>query len=180
MKRSCAIVLLALALIACRRGRAPEVPAPPPPPPPPALPAPFSLLSDNSGGIQDSTRQVIRDDGAYRSAWDRATSRQDPRATAQAVDFTRDMVVLVTAGRRAPDEGIRVDSVRMSPPGGTRVLTIFVTTTTGCGRFTTNVFPLEMVRIGRFEGTVSWNERTERAPGCRGSPPPFAERGRVR
>ena len=84
------------------------------------------------------------------------------------------MLAVVAAGRMTPDDQIRVDSVavtrRMNAAGRMEeVLNIFVRTTTGCRRFNADAYPLEIIRLKRFEGTIEFIERRDQAEGCRGS-----------
>jgi hypothetical protein len=168
----CAALTIPL-LCACGRGRAPA-PAAAPQAPPPAAPYPAAvrLYYDNGGGIQDSMRLVIKDAAGLQRVWENATSRQSSPPAAPTVDFGRDMLAVIAAGRMTPDDQIRVDSVavtrRMNAAGRMEeVLNIFVRTTTGCRRFNADAYPLEIIRLKRFEGTIEFIERRDQAEGCR-------------
>jgi hypothetical protein len=170
-----ALLLLVLAGVlvtpACRRGAAPSPPAAVPPPAWTASPA-QRLYYDNAGGIQDSLRLVIRDSEQLRSVWIRATSRQVAPPPAPTVDFEREMLLVVAAGRRSAEDQIRVDSVgvRREPaaPGRTAVeeMTAVVRLTEACRRFASESYPIEIVRVRRFDGPVAWLERRERQAEC--------------
>lgn len=150
--------------------------------PPPGLspvPDPARLYYNDSGGIADSTRRVVRDVDAWQQAWSRATSRQEDPPPTPAVDFDRDMVLVVAAGRSSPGDRIRIDSVgvtRQATPGGdTReVLRVVVREVRACGDFQGEAFPVEIVRVRAFDGPVDFVERTEQGPGCRGAAAPGA------
>lgn len=161
----------AVAPVGCRRGSAP-VPAGPPP----AAPvAPAALLYyDNSGGIQDSLREVVRDASSFGDYWTRATSTQASPPAQPAVDFGRAMVLVVSGGRMTPEDMIRVDSVGVHEEVGAsgrreRVMQAIVRTIRGCGGFTADAYPLAIVRVERFDGPVRFTERRERAEGCVGA-----------
>ena len=140
----------------------------------PAL-APISPLArlyyDNTAGIQDSVRMVVRDPNTLTSVWQRATAGQATPPPAPTIDFGRDMVIVAGAGRMTPDDQIRVDSVGMrkeSADGKVRdVLTAWVSTIESCRRFRTDAYPLEIVRVRRFEGTVRFAEQRVKQTGCR-------------
>lgn len=154
--------LLAVAATGCGRGGA----GPQAPPPPTPMPPPVQLYYDNAGGIRDSLRVVIRDGAALADYWKQATSTQTAPPPTPQLDFGREMVILVAAGRMTPDDQIHVDSLLMRPelnPEGRRVetLTVVVRTVTGCRRFRTDAFPVEIVRARKFEGPVKWDERQE-------------------
>ena len=147
------------------------------PTPPPGL-SPVTdrarLYYNDSGGIADSTRRVIRGVQDWRQVWDRATSRQEDPPPLPAVDFEENMIVLVAAGRSSPGDRIRIDSVgvvrRTTASGSTEdVLEVQVRTVRACGDFQGETFPVEIVRIQSFGGPVSFTERTEEGAGCRQS-----------
>lgn len=161
---------LLVLLAACGRGG-----------PPPAVPtetwapvAPVNrIFYDNASGIRDSTRLVIRDPGALADAWARATAGHAVPPPLPAVDFDREMVLVVGAGERSPDDRIRIDSVGVRTEGRGRArrfsLTAVVRLTRGCGGFAPDSYPVEFVRVQRVEGEVEWVERTQSAAACGGS-----------
>jgi hypothetical protein len=161
-------LVLALGLGACHhRGAAP--------PPQPAALAPISplarLYSDNVGGIQDSVRLVIRDAREFANVWQKATSGQASPAPVPNVDFGHEMVLVAGAGRMTPDDQIRIDSVGVSKErenGQVRdVLKAWVETTEGCHRFRADAYPIEIVRVQRFDGPVRFVEHRVQPTGCR-------------
>src|SRR5690606_5735158 len=131
-----------------------------------AIPSTARLYYDNSGGIRDSLRIVVRDDATLRIVWSQATSSQTSPPPAPVVDFDREMLLLVAAGRKTPEEQIRVDSlaVQRAPGDGARPETLFavVRLTEGCQRFNIDAYPLEIVRVNRFDGPVEFVERRDR------------------
>lgn len=169
MSQALRLLILAILLFvpACRRA------APPPAPAQPSwTPSPVQrLYYDNAGGIQDSLRLVVRDVAQLRSVWETATSRQVAPPPLPAIDFEREMVLVVAAGRRSVEDQIRVDSagIQRTPVQGRSTLaemTVVVRLSEGCRRFVTDAYPVELVRIRRFNGPVNWIERREQARGC--------------
>jgi hypothetical protein len=168
------LAVLAAAVVAlpgCRRGGSPAAAPPPAAPAWTPLPAAALVFYDNSGGIQDSVRLVVRDEAALREVWGRATSNQSPPPALPAVDFGREMVVVAGAGRMTPEDQIRVDSVgvreEVTPANRRqRVMEVVVHTERGCQRFASDAYPLAIVRVQRFEGEVRFVERRTRAEGC--------------
>jgi hypothetical protein len=160
-----ALVVFAALQSACAR----ILPGGPPPPAPwRGISADAQLYTDNAGGIRDSVRLVIRDANTLRDQWQRATAGQTAPPTLLPVDFAREMVLMVAAGRKTLQDQIRVDSVRTVreiDASGRReeVMSVMVHLTEGCGRFTTPGYPIQIVRVPRFEGRVSFTERRERA-----------------
>ncbi|MGD2067110.1 MAG: hypothetical protein PVI57_00390 [Gemmatimonadota bacterium] len=161
-----------------------------PPPPPAAPPAPEPLGSlvpeerlyyDNSGGYPDSLRMVVRDQATFENVWSQATSRQPSPPPIPSIDFGESMVVLVAAGRMTPEDQIRVDSVAVREvlrADGNReeVLAVLVRVTEGCGRLQVDAYPVEIVQVPRFEGTVEFIERRDSS--CGDGQPAARSRGR--
>ncbi len=156
------------ALAACGRGH-----APPPAAGPSLAPiAPMArLYYDNGGGIQDSTRLVVRDAAALGKVWQRATSQQQEPPPVPTIDFEHQMVIVAGAGRMTPEDQITVDSVgvrKESADGKVRdVLTAYIRTVEGCHRFRAAAYPLEIVQVRRFDGPVRFAEQRIKPTTCR-------------
>lgn len=162
------LILGAALLAACRGGAAPATPTPSFNP----VTTAERLYYDNGGGIQEALRLVIRDATALADVWQRVTSRQVEPPPAPRVDFTREMLLVVAAGRMTPEDEIRVDSVGIrsetTATGRTeRVMAVIVRIREGCRRFNADAYPLEVVRVRRFDGPVNFVERREQAVDCR-------------
>ncbi|MBX6366072.1 MAG: hypothetical protein IRZ00_19665 [Gemmatimonadetes bacterium] len=163
-------VLTVAVLAACHRGSSAAAPAPQPP----ALPLlPMArLYSDNGGGIQDSVRLVVRDQATLEEVWKQATAGQASPPPLPTVDFTKEMVLVVGAGRKTPEDQIHVDSVavrRVAGVGGKEeeAMAAIVRTLEGCRRFRADAYPVEIVRVRRFTGPVIFEERQDRATDCK-------------
>lgn len=167
MRTALLVLSLALAAAACGRGS-----SPPPPAPLGALSIDARELNDDSGGIPDSVTLVIRDAATLQDVWTRATSKQNPPPPMPQLDFGRQMLLLVAAGRIQPEIELRVDSVgvrrELMPDGRQReVLTVLYIVTEGCRRLNQDAWPLEIVRVRRFDGDVRFIGRREQASNCR-------------
>ena len=157
------LTLCLLALVAaCKHGSAPVAPRPEPPVPMQPFAEAARIYYDNGIAFSDSTRLVVRDSGTWRTVWRQATQTQPSPPPMRAVDFTKDMVVLVAAGRMKPGDAIRVDSVGVR--GSITVLVI--RTTVACQPFPSDAFPFEIVRIPRTDGQVRFSEHRERSTSC--------------
>lgn len=157
---------VALAATACGGAAAP--------PPPPLAPVPEEarLYYDDSGGLTDSLRLVVRDAEDWEDVWNRATSRRDQPPPRPTLDFGDRMALVVSAGRMSPGDRIRVDSVGVeevrNADGDTEeVLSAVIRTVRGCGRFSGDTYPVEIVSVRRWEGRVEFVERSETAADCR-------------
>jgi hypothetical protein len=166
------VALIALVAAGCRGG-GDEPPSPPEPEPDPLAPLASSarLYYDNSGGISDSLRVVVRDEDDWQDLWDRATSRQSSPPSRPTVDFTEEMVVAVGTGRMTPQDRIQVDSAgfyteRTVDGAEEEYFIVVVRTHEGCRRLEADAYPLEIVKVPRFDGSVRWEERREQATDC--------------
>jgi hypothetical protein len=164
----CAVsFLLFAAAAAC--GRASPAPLP-------AALAPVSeqaeLLYLTTSGIRDSGQVVVRDNAAYRDLWRRATSAQSNPVSAPAVDFSRDMIVMVAGGRMSPADQIHVDSVgvrRESTASGKPrdVLAVVYSVREACSRLNGDAFPVDIVRVQHYPGEVRFVAHRTRGSDCR-------------
>lgn len=160
-----AAFLSALALAACGRG-GPDTPAPMG-----TVTIDARVLYDNSGGIRDSTQMVIRDVATLQDVWTRVTSTQSSPWPVPETDFERQMLIMVASGRMGPEDEIHVDSLgvrRETNADGRQqeVLAVQYTITEGCGRFNRDAYPVEIVRVRRYDGDVRFVGRRARAD-CR-------------
>jgi hypothetical protein len=120
------------------------------------------LYADDGEAITDSTRQIVMDSSAYALLWARATRAQRSEPPRPLVDFTRQWVVLVSAGRMRPGDRVQIDS--LGPQRDDLVL--IVRTTVGCAAVQGAAYPLDIVRVPRVKRQVRFVERRERADGC--------------
>jgi hypothetical protein len=169
MRRSAAI-LLTLPLAACGRHSAP---------PPPVAPGRRAeavqdadrLYRDDRTAL-DSVRVVISDPESLKLWWGRATAdTPEPRPTVPTVDFTKNNVLLVAAGRRNAGDRIRVDSVgfeiRPEPGGGrSEVWFAIVRTIPDCNPFPGTAYPVEVVRIPKVSSQLEFVDRVVACPGA--------------
>jgi len=168
-KRTSPIIIAAFGMLSAScglfgKGGSPQPQQPAPPTP---MPPPVRLYYDNGGGIRDSMRVVIRDRTALERRWQEATSPQATPPQTPTVMFDQEMVIVATAGRMTPEDEIHVDSLlvrrELNAQGqNEETLTVVVRTVVGCGRFRTEAFPLEIVKVRRFDGPVKWEERIQR------------------
>lgn len=155
------------ALTACGGKSQPAAPAPLGP-----VPIEARVFYDNGGGVRDSGQIVIRDEATLRDVWQRATSTQSAPPPLPEVDFRRHMLLLVSGGRMSPDNEIHVDSVGLRRERNVEgreqeVLAVSYTITEGCRKFNRDAYPVEIVRVRRYDGEVRFNGRRERASSCR-------------
>jgi hypothetical protein len=119
------------------------------------------LYSDQTG-FRDSLRSVIRDPSSWVQAWQRATANEPAPPGLPTIDFTREMVIIVAAGRMNPGDAIRVDSVGVQ--GDLVVATVSVITE--CDPFPGEAYPMEIVRVTRDDRVVTFRDQRRRAAHC--------------
>jgi hypothetical protein len=117
--------------------------------------------SETSQGGEPGVR-VLRDAAAWEGAW-RELHAGLAAGPAPAVDFGREMVVVVAAGER-PSGGhaLRVDATSTAPDGA---LVLHVTATApgeGCMSTAVITSPVDVVRVPRTAGAVRADTRTVR------------------
>src|SRR5256885_16983641 len=91
-----------------------------------------------------------------------AAEIEAPRRTLPAMDFDRQMAVLVAAGRMSPGDQIHVDSAGVQGD----YFVVWVRTIVQCRRFSGDVYPLEIVRVGQSDKPPHFIERRERGASC--------------
>jgi hypothetical protein len=133
--------------------------------------SPELVFSDNSGGIQDSMRVVIRNADTWRDRWRDVTAAHEQPPALPQIDFSNEMVVLVAAGRMTIEDQIRVESATVRSGRDARgrpeeVLEIEVQIVQGCGRLQRDGYPLEIVRVQRFDGPANFVVRRHQDPNC--------------
>jgi hypothetical protein len=135
--------------------------------PPPDTVAPVStgalVFGTDRLVIGDSVREVVRDRNRWDEVWALALAAE-PSATLPApIDFGDEMVLVAAAGRMDTGAQIRIDSVGVRGED----LIAHVVTIRDCRGFTSDVYPLVMVRVDRTDRRVRWIERSEQTQRCR-------------
>jgi hypothetical protein len=136
------------------------------------VPIEANVFQDNAGGIRTKSERVIRDAATWQQVWQEATSAQATRPPLPEVDFTRQMLLLVSTGRMSVVDGVNVDSVgaRVEVADGGRkqeVLAVYYSVVRGCPASTREAYPVRIVRVRRFQDNVRFISATVPGPGCR-------------
>lgn len=163
---ACALILIS----ACGRRAPAATPGAPPPAPTRQYTPPTVIYSGNSGGIRDSLRVVIRSESELANYWQRATALQSSPPPVERVDFNREMVILVAAGRKTSEARISVDTLLVrkelkASNDREDTLIILVRKLEGCGRFQNEAYPLQMVRVLKFDGPFRFEDQIAK-PNC--------------
>ena len=127
------------------------------------LPKSAHLLTAETSQAGEAGVRVLRDAAAWQAAWQQLTAGQAP-SPPPAVDFAREMVVLVAEGEKSSGgHAIHVDGT--SEEGGTLVLHA-TRTAPGPGCMATRVMtsPVDVVRVPRSAGAVRLQVREVATP----------------
>lgn len=151
------IALAGLSLLAaCRRAGTPVVESLRP------VLSSARIYYDDGPAYRDSVQIVVRDINEWQGVWDRATSTQRSRPPLPSIDFGREMVIVVGAGKMSPGDQIHVDSAGVRRGYFVAIVRII----TDCRPVPAEVFPLEIVRVPRSDRTPAFTWKRERASNC--------------
>jgi hypothetical protein len=119
--------------------------------------APFgfeSLVRQEQSGLVAPEQRVIRTEQAWAEAWKEIMTYRVPAPELPAVDFARDMVVLVALGER-PTAGHSVQVVSVELDGAfVRVLARETKPSADMAQATVVTHPVHAVRVARSDGPV--------------------------
>src|SRR5256885_17182211 len=117
---------------------------------------------DDGPAFRDSIHLVIQDSTTWKQVWRQATSTQASPPPRPEVDFGSEILLLVGAGRMAPGDQIRVDSVGVRGD----FFFVVVRTTPECRPLAADAYPLAIVPAVRTGNPAASAERRERGPNC--------------
>ena len=123
-----------------------------------------AVVLATSHGVGDPTRAIIRDSTAWEAFWTQAHGLMEPAPPTPAVDLTSSMLLVAALGTRSSGgHSVTIDSVARGPS-----LRVFVTSVTpgpDCMTTMSITWPVQVVRVPRFEGSVEFVEG-ERVQPC--------------
>lgn len=120
------------------------------------------IYYDDATAFTDSVRLTVRDAETWNKVWLQATQEQATPPALPAIDFQRQMLLLVSAGRMRQGDEIRVDSVGLQSGRPMAV----VRTTVECQPFPGATYPTEIVRVQRSDSTVTFVEVRSKSGDC--------------
>ncbi|HEX2716179.1 MAG TPA: protease complex subunit PrcB family protein [Allosphingosinicella sp.] len=109
-----------------------------------------------SNGVSDAGAVVIRDAAEWERAWQRIVVNHSPKPAAPAVDFSREMVLLVAMGTKSSGGYTAEIQRAVTRAGGLEVDWAAVSPGSNC--FTTAALtqPIDVVIVPRVEGEVAF------------------------
>jgi hypothetical protein len=123
-----------------------------------------AVVLDRGQGLGDPTRAVIRDSTGWAAFWTQAHALVEPAPSGPpVVNFADSMLLVAALGTRSTGGyGVGIDSVAR---GAT--LRVFVTElhpAPGCMTTMAITWPVQVVRVARFEGSVDFVEQRRERP----------------
>jgi hypothetical protein len=128
----------------------------------PAQPSGTRIASASTSGFTTPEQLVLRDQAVWQAAWSRLHEGM-VAPPLPAVDFAREMVVLLALGERSSGgHRIRFDGITVA---GANATVRFTITEPGADCMTTQVMtaPVDVVRVPRAAGTVRFEPTTVRS-----------------
>ena len=121
---------------------------------------PYSF-SYNSG-LDQAGRIVVRDPSSWQTLWAQIHRGYTPVPAVPAVDFSQEMIVVVALGSRSSGGyGILVDGANEARNAGLVVMVRSISPGPKCGVTAALTQPVDIARVARRDGDVSFLERSE-------------------
>ena len=122
------------------------------------------LRRGSGSGFEYALRAVVGNSETFREMWARAIRGYQSPPPLPAVDFSRDMVVVVAMGMQTDDGyGIRIDSAVVH--GEAIDVYVFLTTGANCIQGAEVTWPFDMVRVPKRFGVIVFHDRM--GPPCK-------------
>jgi len=112
-------------------------------------------------GLDKQARLVVRDDATWQALWSQINFRSSPVAPRPAIDFSREMLVVVALGARGTGGySILLEGAAEDGPDGTAIMVRSVSPGPNC--VTTQAFtqPVDIARLPLRNGDVRFVEQT--------------------
>jgi len=130
------------------------------------LPPPINVVSQDQAYYSDESHMaevaemVIRNANTWQQVWGQITGGE---VESPAVDWESQMLLMVNGGRMDPGDRVQID--RLEHRGEEMVVMYRVIE--DCGTLESDVFPIQVVRVERRGGQVTFESQHVRAPHCR-------------
>jgi len=120
---------------------------------------PFSLTY--ASGLREPRRLVVRDASTWQQAWSSIWQRTSPEPPIPQVDFGREIVVVAAMGERLTGGfTILIDSA-LEGTSGVLIRIRSISPGLGCGTTLALTQPVDIARVPRRDGSVTFDERLE-------------------
>ncbi len=122
-------------------------------------PEPYSLTFYS--GIDDAQRVIVRTQTQWQDVWTAIWSRTSPMPLLPSIDFEREMVIVAAMGSR-PTGGFSILIESASESGQqVNVVVRSVSPARNCGVTQAFSQPVDVARVARYDGPVTFTERTD-------------------
>ena len=130
------------------------------------VPRPINVVPQDQVYYSDESHMtevaemVIKNANTWRQVWGQITvGEADP----PAVDWESQMLIMVNLGRMDPGDRVQID--RLEHRG--EEIVVMYRVIEDCGTLESSVFPIQVVRVQRRGGQVTFENQHVRAPHCR-------------
>jgi hypothetical protein len=121
---------------------------------------PYSFAS--SSGLDKPARIVVRDDVTWRALWSQIYLGSAPVPPLPAIDFSREMIVVVALGSRSTGGyGILLEDASADAKDGTAIAVRSMSPGPGCGVTLAFTQPVDIARLPLRQGEVRFVERAQ-------------------
>ena len=121
---------------------------------------PYSYSSNS--GLDQPGRIVVRDPSSWQALWGQIHRGRTPVPSVPAVDFSREMIVVVALGSRSSGGyGILVDGANEARNAGLVVTVRSISPGSKCGVTAAITQPVDIARVPRRDGEVGFLEHAE-------------------
>jgi PrcB C-terminal len=112
-------------------------------------------------GMTTSARLVIRDPVTWQATWAEINRGLSPSSPPPSIDFSREMVVVAALGTRGSSGyDILIDGATEADAGGAAIAIRSTSPGAGCGTLTVLTQPVDIARMPRRDGAVTFVERS--------------------
>jgi hypothetical protein len=113
-------------------------------------------------GMDRPARLMIRDAATWQAVWTQIHRGSSPLSPPPTIDFSREMVVVAALGTHSSGGyGILVDGASVVDTDGTAIAVRSISPGPDCGVTAAFTEPVDIARMQRRDGTVTFVERSE-------------------
>ena len=112
-------------------------------------------------GMTTPARLVIRDPVTWQATWAQINRGLSPSSPPPSIDFSREMVIVAALGTRGSSGfDVLIDGATEADAGGAVIAIRSTSPGTGCASLTVLTQPVDIARMPRRDGTVTFAERS--------------------
>ena len=119
------------------------------------------VRSETFSGLTQPAQLIIRDQSAWQQTWSAIWTSTTPAPGLPVVDFSSNMIIVVAAGSK-PSSGYAIAVESASQHDGDVTVAVRATSPSpGCAALTVITNPVDVVQLPRYNGHISFEQRSE-------------------